>query len=140
MSDRTDAPRAPLILVAEDDDELRYLITRALRRDGYDVLAAADGAALTAALRAVRNHGREPDLVVSDVRMPGMSGLALLRWLRDERCAVRTVLVSAFADHEMLHDAEELGASHVLSKPFDLDDLRTVVMHLLSSKSSRAQM
>src|SRR5690606_20236212 len=60
---------APLVLLAEDDDEMRYLMTRALRRDGYDVLAAADAEALSSALMAARLHGREPDLIVSDVRM-----------------------------------------------------------------------
>ncbi len=124
--------RAPLVLLAEDDDEMRYLMTRALRRDGYDVLAAADGAALSSALQAARVHGREPDLIVSDVRMPGMSGLDLVAWLQSQGYAVRTVLVSAFADEETVQRARELGVAHVLSKPFDLDDLRTIVLHLLS--------
>ncbi len=138
MADREDeAPRARLVLIAEDDDEMRYLMTRALRRDGHDVLAAADGASLTAALNAARSHGREPDLVVSDVRMPGMSGIDLVRWLREQRCAVRTVLVSAFADDETRASAEALGVAQVLSKPFDLDDLRTVVLHLLAPPRSR---
>lgn len=123
---------APLVLLAEDDDEMRYLMTRALRRDGYDVLAAADGLALSSALQAARIHGREPDLIVSDVRMPGMSGLELLAWLRREQCAVRTVLVSAFADEDTVDQAQKLGVAHILSKPFDLDDLRTVVLHLIS--------
>ena len=122
-----------LVLVAEDDDELRYLIVRALRRDGHDVLAAADGVSLRAALDAARKYGRDPDLIVSDVRMPGMSGLDVVRWLRDQECAIRTVLVSAFADDDMVHAARALGVLHVLSKPFDLDDLRTVVLHLVSS-------
>ncbi|HEY8426726.1 MAG TPA: response regulator [Sandaracinaceae bacterium] len=122
----------PLVLLAEDDDEMRYLMTRALRRDGYDVLAAADAEALSSALMAARLHGREPDLVVSDVRMPGMSGLELVAWLRRQDCDVRIVLVSAFADDEIVAEARRLGVAHVLSKPFDLDDLRTVVLHLLS--------
>jgi DNA-binding response OmpR family regulator len=69
--------------------------------------------------------------------MPGMSGLELVRWLRAERCAVRTVLVSAFADEETRGTAESLGVAHVLSKPFDLDDLRTVVLHLLTRPRAR---
>ena len=129
----TSAPHpAPLVLLAEDDDEMRYLMTRALRRDGYDVLAAADALSLTAALLAARAHGREPDLIVSDLRMPGMTGLELVAWLQKERCMVRTVLVSAFADEAIVESARRLGVAHVLSKPFDLDDLRTVVMHVIS--------
>lgn len=120
-----------LVLVAEDDDELRYLIVRALRRDGHDVLAAADGTSLQAALSGARKYGRDPDLIVTDVRMPGMSGLEVVRWLRDHECAIRTVLVSAFADDETVRAARALGVLHVLSKPFDLDDLRTVVLHAL---------
>lgn len=121
-------PLAPLVLVAEDDDEMRALMTRALRRDGYEVLAAHDGSALFAAVRASRSAGREPDLVVSDVRMPNLDGLELVLRLRDEGCEVPVVLVSAFADAPTIERAKRLGVAHVLSKPFDLDDLRTAVM------------
>lgn len=134
MSNPSPYPAAlpPLVLLAEDDDEMRYLMVRALRRDGYDILAAADGASLTSAVDAARRHGREPDLIVSDVRMPGMSGLELVAWLRTHARGVRTVLISAFADDETLLSARRLGVLHVLSKPFDLDDLRTVVLHALT--------
>ncbi len=127
-----EARYAPLVLIAEDDDEMRYLMTRALRRDGYDVLAVSDADTLAALLEATRSDGRDPDLVVSDVRMPGMSGLELVRWLRDRSWPMRTVLVSAFADDDTCTTARRLGVSHVLSKPFDLDDLRTVALHLLA--------
>lgn len=123
--------RPPLVLVAEDDDEMRHLITRALRRDGYEVIAAHDGAGLFSALRASLAHGRKPDLVVSDVRMPHMTGLDLARAIQNCACDVRVVLVSAFADHHTVDAARRLGVRYVLSKPFDLDDLRTVAMNLL---------
>src|SRR5690606_20852511 len=120
-----------LVLVAEDDDELRYLIVRALRCDGHDVFVVVDGGLLRAALAAVCKYGRDPDLIVSDVRMPGMSGLEVVAWLRDQGCAVRTVLISAFVDDEMVQAARALGVLHVLSKLFDFDDLRTVVLNVV---------
>ena len=122
---------APLVLVAEDDDEMRALMTRALRRDGYEVLAAHDGSALFAAVSALRAAGREPGLIVSDVRMPNLGGLELVEKIRAEGCSAPVVLVSAFADERTFEQAHSLGVAHVLSKPFDLDDLRTAVMFQL---------
>ncbi len=124
-------PAPPLVLVAEDDEEMRRLVTRALRRDGYDVIAAADGDGLARLLAESLRGGREPDLIVSDVRMPHLDGLQLVAGLRAAGSHVRVILVSAFADAATFESAARLGVVHVLSKPFDLDDLRTVAMNLL---------
>ncbi|MEC7525309.1 MAG: response regulator [Myxococcota bacterium] len=121
----------PLVLVAEDDDEMRRLLTRALRRDGYDVAAASDGDGLARLMAEARRSGREPDLIVSDVRMPQLDGLQLVSGLRAAGSSVKVILVSAFADAATHEAAARLGVAHVLSKPFELDDLRTVAMNLL---------
>lgn len=121
----------PLVLVAEDDDEMRRLLTRALRRDGYDVVAASNGDGLARLIAESLRLGREPDLIVSDVRMPHLDGLQLVSGLRAAGSAVKVILVSAFADQATEDTAARLGVAHVLSKPFELDDLRTVAMNLL---------
>ncbi len=120
------------VLVAEDDADMRALIAADLRRDGYRVSEAADGVDLLARLRALAEragHGREdgPDLLVTDVRMPGATGLDALTYLREIRPAIPVVVITAFGDaatHAMAHD---LGACCTLDKPFALSDLRATV-------------
>lgn len=129
---RPGSPHSSLVVVVEDDDEMRLLMARVLRRDGHDVVAAVDGAAVLVALEDARLRGREPDVLVSDVRMPGMTGLELVAWLRRERFAARAVLVSAFPDDATREAARALGVRYVLEKPFDLDELRAVVRGLIA--------
>ena len=81
----------PVILVVDDEESMRYFLDKALRREGYDVVAARDGPeAIEAAQR------RAPDLVLADVRMPGMDGVALLRALRALHPRVPFVLMTAY--------------------------------------------
>lgn len=103
-----------MIVVAEDHEDIRYVLQRSLERAGHRVVAAADGAA---ALRAVREH--RPDLVVTDVDMPHMTGLDLCRAIRadDDLRHIPVVLASG----SLLPGdgrAEAAGASATLLKPF----------------------
>jgi two-component system response regulator MtrA len=123
------------VLVAEDDEEMRYLLVRALRRDGYVVVGAEDGDSLRSAVISARQGGREPDLIVSDLRMPGLGGAALMRWLSDAGCAPRTILVSAFVDEATRASAAALGIARMIEKPFDLDSLRGLVADELRAQA-----
>lgn len=125
------APVPHRILVAEDDLEMRCLIEEALRCDGHDVVAVGSGLKLFDTLRLCVRQGRMPDLVISDVRMPGMTGLQALARLRAEGWKMPVVLITAFGDDELFDEAAALGGSCVFSKPFDLDDLRTAALCLL---------
>ncbi len=121
-------PDRPIrVLVAEDDLELRNLIVEVLRHDGYEVLAVANGAELFDFMIDSMCNAQEPDVVVSDVRMPGFSGLDVLRHLRTAESRAPVVLITAFPTEDTLARARELGASALLGKPFDLDDLREAV-------------
>jgi DNA-binding response OmpR family regulator len=123
-------PSAKRILVAEDDPDLRSLIAGALTEDGHEVVEAADGARSLELLDATLG-GPDPspgfDLIVSDVHMPGRSGLEVLAGLRHHPVAPPVVLITAFGDEQVHADARRLGAVAMLDKPFDLDDLRAVV-------------
>lgn len=118
--------------MAEDDSELRSLLTSLLRRDGFDVTDAPDGTAVRELLHAVA-EGRAvtPDLVVMDIRMPGCSGIELLGELRRAGWSAPVVLMTAFGDAAVHRDASAAGANAVLDKPFDLDDLRREVRRLM---------
>ncbi|WP_437575472.1 response regulator [Sorangium sp. So ce887] len=122
------------VLLAEDDRELRLLLATALRRDGYEVLEARDANHLLELMGAalVSGNGAPVDVVVSDIRMPGRSGLELLAGLRRDDWATPVVLITAFGDPETHAEAYRLGADAVLDKPLDIDDLR-IVVHTLAS-------
>lgn len=124
------------VLLAEDDRELRLLLATVLRRDGYEVLEARDGNHLLEIMgeSLVSSGGAPLDIVVSDIRMPGKSGLELLAGLRRDDWATPVVLITAFGDPETHAEAYRLGADAVLDKPLDLDDLRVVVQALVTMR------
>lgn len=125
------SPRRRVLLV-EDDPEMRELMALALRGDGYEVREAADGLEALRLLGAEENPGF--DLVVSDVRMPGCSGLEMLQRLRGRPSQIPVVLVTAFGDRETHARARRLGAA-LLDKPFELNDLRELVFEALDPRS-----
>ena len=124
--------QAARVFLGEDDSEMRSLVAAALRRDGHEVIEAADGLDLlfwvesqqASALRARR------DVVVTDVRMPGASGLEVLAALRHSQPTIPVVIVTGFGDADTHFTAHWLGASAVFDKPFDLAALRKTVLRL----------
>lgn len=146
MRVRVDAPppddssQRPLILLAEDDADMRQLIRRALRTERCEVLEASDGIQLVRLLLTrvlARDPARTPvDLIISDVRMPGANGLDVIAALRHQDASTPVILITAFGDPETHREAYELGAVMVLNKPFELDDLRVIVRSLIDRSSS----
>jgi len=129
---------AARVLVAEDDDELRWLITRTLRKSGFDVIEARDGTALLdrAGEMILHDHTLSGiDLIVSDIRMPGWSGLDVLAGLKHSGVRVPMVLITAFGDDKTHDQAARLGAVAVVDKPFDMDQLCDVVLTSIQWKS-----
>ncbi len=122
---------SPVVLLAEDDDAMRELLREQLERRGWHVVEVEDGYEMKDYLALARPGGdlREPDAVVSDLRMPGTDGLdALSSYPHRER----VVLISAFADQALLERAKAAGVSVVLAKPFKLEELVAEVERVLS--------
>ena len=115
------------ILVVDDEVRYRELYARVLRDAGFDVREARDA---SEALKLLA--GDTPAMIVSDVRMPGASGLDLLRRVRDEHQGLPFLLVTAFADVREAVDALKLGAVDYLAKPVDLDELLAAVRDTLN--------
>ena len=120
------------IFVAEDDDEMRLLLHDAFAYDGYEVVDLASGRELFNLLRRSIELKKEPDIVVSDIRMPGMTGLEILNRIRELGSKMPVVLITAFGDEETLNTASKLGATAVFNKPFDVDDLRMAVAYFVA--------
>lgn len=123
----------PRVLLAEDQPEMRSLLRSALARDGYEVIEAEDGPAVIRAIISglVEERARAPDLIITDVRMPGFTGLEVLARLRREKWLTPVILITAFGDEALHAEAARLGATRVLDKPFELEDLRAAVRELL---------
>jgi CheY-like chemotaxis protein len=121
------------VLLAEDQPEMRSLVRSALVRDGYEVIEAEDGPSVIRALidGLLADQSRAPDLIITDVRMPGFTGLEVLARLRREQWATPVILITAFGDEALHTEAKRLGATRVLDKPFELEDLREAVRGLL---------
>jgi DNA-binding response OmpR family regulator len=116
----------PLVLLAEDDDEMRGLIAARLVDEGMQVVEVEDGFELRDYLSLCRPGGdlREPDIVVADVRMPGESGPdALLHTYHHPP----VVLISSVVDDEVRAYAERIGVEAVFQKPFAMRDLVGVI-------------
>jgi CheY-like chemotaxis protein len=125
------------VLLADDDLELRSLLSSELQRVGYAVTEVASGTDLLDRLASDLIESARPqfDLLVSDVRMPGWSGLEVLRGLRRAGLRLPVVLITAFGDPKSHRTADRLGAV-LLDKPFDLDDFRDAVAAELSQARS----
>jgi CheY-like chemotaxis protein len=123
-----------VIVVAEDHEDIRFVVQRALERAGHQVVAAPDGAA---ALDAVRKH--RPDVVITDLDMPHMSGLELCRAIRAD-AQLRHIPVVLASGSLLPGDprADEVGASATLLKPFLPAQLLALVAGLLPPAAATA--
>lgn len=128
------------ILLAEDDADLRGVIAQALRDAGHVVLEAGSGFELLDRIEAAIAWGaraRPPiSLIISDVRMPGMTGIDVLSVLRCAYWSTPVILMSAFADATLQIEAYELGAAAVIAKPFAVDELLDTVRDALRRTES----
>jgi two-component system, response regulator, stage 0 sporulation protein F len=131
--------RPPHILLAEDAEEMRAVIAVRLRQQGYQVTECADGAELLSRLgvylhpETVKQPPQSPkyDLVISDVRMPGIFGTSIVEGASECPLFPPTILITGFGDQETHEKARRNGVAAVLDKPFDMSDLlekvRTVI-------------
>lgn len=128
-----------LVVLAEDDRELRKLLARALEHEGFDVDESPDaGGAIDRIASRLVGGGRAPSAIVTDVLMPGVSGLELLESLARAGCSCPVVVITAFGSEATHERARELGAAAVFDKPFDVDDLVAKVRELASMKVPEA--
>ena len=117
------------ILVAEDEEPLRGLVARALAEDGHEVVTTADGAE---ALDALQRESGQFDLLLADIKMPVMDGLALaLATVRDFP-ALPILLMTGFADQRERASGLEALITDVISKPFSVAEIKFAVAAALA--------
>jgi DNA-binding NtrC family response regulator len=120
------------ILVVDDDQSVASAFERFLRHEGHRPFLASDAAD---AFRQVGEN--KPDLVFMDVRMPGVDGLQALKALREQHPDVYVVIMTAHGTSQTSIDAIRAGAFEYVTKPLDLDTLRTIIGHALSARRGR---
>jgi len=134
VSEPTSDKRAPRILVVDDERSMRELLAIVLRREGYDVLLADNGRA------AIDLLERESvDILISDIKMPDVSGVDVLRAAKQIDQDILGIMITAFASTETAVEAMRLGACDYLSKPFDVDLLRMKVREKIENRQLRQE-
>jgi two-component system OmpR family response regulator len=132
----------PAILLAEDDDDMRTELARWLQREGYAVRECRNGAQLLDELAGYfeAKPGSTPgdtfDLIISDIRMPGIFGSTVADGARDIPGFPPTILITAFGSDETHEAARHSGVEAVFDKPFAMKDLLQKVREILSRSSS----
>jgi len=124
----TDPSRPPVlirvqrILIADDDEGIRHLITSVLAGEGFDVKAASNGEEAWEEL-----HRKHYDLLVTDNEMPHLTGLELIKWLRKDGMKLPVILASGSLSEETTQDYPQLQIAAVISKPFNIWEFLTIV-------------
>jgi len=125
---------AERILVVDDEPSMREFLEIMLSQEGYQVTTASTG---EEGLKTYRNT--EPDLVLTDVRMPGMSGLDLIREIHNVDPSVPIIAITAYASADDALRAVREGAYDYLSKPFQVEDLRIIIRNALEARRLRRE-
>jgi DNA-binding response OmpR family regulator len=128
------------ILLAEDDKEMRDLLALMLRKEGYQVCECMDGLSLLDMLSSffLPNEEHENfDLIISDIRMPGVTGMEILMGANELDDFPPIILITAFGDKETHMQAERLGAVALFDKPFDIDEMLKKVRAILPPRHNR---
>lgn len=115
------------ILIVDDQLGVRRLLFETFREDHHEVEMAANGEDAVLLLQAFK-----PELILMDMKMPGINGIETLRQVRALDQQVGVIMMTAYGDAQNMEQAKELGILHYLGKPFDLFELRERVREILT--------
>lgn len=120
-------PQGLKVLVVDNELFIREFFQKALTRDGYNVILAANG------YDAIAKISQEkPDLVLLDIKMPGIDGIETLRRIKELNKELPVIMLSAYNNLRTSMEAVKLGAYDSLAKPFDLDEIKAIIGNALS--------
>lgn len=118
-----------VVLVIDDQPGIRRLLMEVLSEEGYVVITAGNG---YEGLQAVKEY--KPDLILMDMKMPGMDGIETLRELKKIDQEDRVIMMTAYGELEMVNQAQEIGASGYITKPFDINTLCQLISQCLDNQ------
>jgi two-component system response regulator (stage 0 sporulation protein F) len=119
------------LLIVDDQLGIRLLLSEVFRKEGYNTYLAASG---KEALAILEEH--TVDLVLLDMKIPGMDGLEILRRIRKMNDSIKVIMMTAYGELDMIQEATQLGALRHFSKPFDIDEIRNEVNQLFMEKTT----
>jgi len=122
----------PRILIADDEESMRVLVARAIALDGHEIVTAQDGAE---ALEILTDQDGAFDLLLTDIKMPVMDGIALALAAARDFPDVIILLMTGFADQRERASGLNAIVHDVVTKPFSVADIRTAVADALASKA-----
>jgi DNA-binding NtrC family response regulator len=114
------------ILVVDDEDALRFVLSAELEGEGYAVLSAADG---EEAINILRKETF--DIILLDIMMPRVSGFEVLKFVKESQPATKVIMLTGYADLKNAIESKKFGAEDFVSKPYDLVDLLTTIEEVL---------
>ncbi|WP_347548381.1 response regulator [Pseudalkalibacillus hwajinpoensis] len=118
------------ILIVDDQYGIRILLNEIFQKDGYQTYQAANG---VQALSIVKSE--DPDLVILDMKIPGMDGLEILKRIKKMEARALVIIMTAYGELDMIHEAMDLGAITHFAKPFDIDEIKAAVKKELAEHS-----
>lgn len=118
------------ILIVDDQYGIRILLNEVFQKEGYKTFQAANG---MQAIDIVTKHS--PDLVLLDMKIPGMDGIEILKRLKAIDKDIQVIIMTAYGELDMIQEAKDLGAITHFAKPFDIDEIRDAVRKHVPSKS-----
>lgn len=119
------------ILIVDDQYGIRILLNEVFNKEGYQTFQAANG---IQALDIVTKE--RPDLVLLDMKIPGMDGIEILKRMKMIDGSIRVIIMTAYGELDMIQESKELGALTHFAKPFDIDEIREAVKKYLPLKSN----
>jgi DNA-binding NtrC family response regulator len=115
------------LLIVDDEDSLRSILSSELSGAGYDVSTASDGEDGISAVKNARF-----DLVLLDIKMPKLDGFEVLKYIKKDHPGVKVIMLTGFADLKNAIESKRHGAEDFVSKPYDLVDLLTTIERVLN--------
>lgn len=116
------------ILIVDDQFGIRVLLKEVFEKDGYETFDASNG---NQALAIIKDES--PDLVLLDMKIPGMDGLEILKEIRERNLETNVIMMTAYGELEMINAAKNLGAVAHFAKPFDIDEVKNNIRQYLDS-------
>jgi len=122
-----------VVLLAEDDVEMRLLLSLALKKDRYKVIECKNGVELLSRIEPILKGTQDVgyDLIVTDIRMPGITGLEIIEGISGLPGCPPMILITAFGDKKIHEKGRQFGVAAVLDKPFELEEFTNVVHEAL---------
>lgn len=120
------------VLIVDDQFGIRVLLCEVLQKEGYTTFDAANG---VQAIEIAKNHAL--DLVLLDMKIPGMDGIEILKRLKEYDSSIAVIIMTAYGELDMIQQAKDLGALTHFAKPFDIDDIRNIVKEYLPIQTNQ---